>query len=154
MRLYNNFFCIIYFYFPPLSLSLFYCYYPLSDDFFFPWQNCFCNIDVNKKRAQYHGSVKNNAHMQIPRRPSRFLFYFIFCLFVCLFFSLSFFTNNKSIRGEELENNFFFPPELTVHDAFFFWMISTGNVWISMARKNSNSWRVQIAFFFFSFYSL
>lgn len=58
--------------------------------------------------------------MQIPRRPSRFLFYFIFCLFVCLFFSLSFFTNNKSIRGEELENNFFFPPWTHSSWRFFF----------------------------------
>lgn len=47
-----------------------------------------------------------------------FILFFVY-LFV-YFFSLSFFTNNKSIRGEELENNFFFPPWTHSSWRFFF----------------------------------
>lgn len=45
--------------------------------------------------------------MKIPRRPSRFLFYFIFCLFVYFFF-IFFFSRMINLSGERNWKTIFF----------------------------------------------
>lgn len=71
--------------------------------------------------------------------------FILFFVYLFVYFFSFFFLRMINLSGERNWKTIF-SPELTVHDAFFndfHWKC------ISMARKNSNSWRMQIAFFFF-----